>query len=124
MDFTEPARARRFRDRRRILQKTLRIASRQHSAPVSGDPVTRVIWTDISGQRRHGLTSWDDVTAIRVATASRRWQHLAACSCNLCGNPRRWFHAMTRQETLADVDTREQFAEVGRTYQARFSAYS
>ena len=122
MDFTEPSRARRFRDRHRIIRKAVNIASRQHPRP--GEVVSRMSWTDISGQRRHGLTSWDDVTAIRVATASRRWQHLAACSCNLCGNPRRWFHAMTRQETLADVDTREQFAEVGRTYQARFRAFS
>jgi len=85
--------------------------------------VSRVTWTDVHGQRRHGVTGWDDVTEIRLANASRRWQHLAHCSCNMCGNPRRWFGAATRQETLADVDTLEQFADAGLNFRSRFRAY-
>jgi len=34
--------------------------------------------------------------------------HLASCSCRMCGNPRKYFHEKTRQELKADLDMREQ----------------
>ena len=124
MIYTEPSRARRFRDRSRILRKALVIASRQHPAPVSGDLVSKVSWTGMNGQPQKDLTTWSDVSGIRLSTASRRWQHLAVCSCSVCGNPRRWFNAMTRQETLADVDASQQFAEAGLNFHSRFRPFS
>ena len=131
MIYTEPARARRFRDRARIIGKAWNIARRQHPRPAdfhrdqsTAGLVSRVAWTDMHGQRRHGLTGWHDVTEIRLANASRRWQHLAHCSCNMCGNPRTWFGAASMQETLADIDAIQQFAEAGITFKSRFRAYS
>lgn len=32
--------------------------------------------------------------------AAKRAEHLASCSCPMCGNPRTWFGERTRQETL------------------------
>jgi len=37
----------------------------------------------------------------------------AACSCPMCGNPRRWFGEVTLQEKKADVVMAEQLQEVG-----------
>lgn len=30
------------------------------------------------------------------------------CSCYMCGNPRKWFNELTRQEKLSDIDYKEQ----------------
>jgi len=30
------------------------------------------------------------------------------CSCPMCGNPRKWFGTLTRQELRADIDAGEQ----------------
>ena len=131
MDYTESARARRFRDRRRIRQRALDIARRQHPRPFdlhrdhsTGELVSLVSWKDLKGQAQKGLTSWNAVIAFREAMAIRRWQHPAVCSCLACGNPRKWFDAATRQETLAAVDALEQFAEVGLNFRSRFRAFS
>jgi len=32
--------------------------------------------------------------------AAKRAEHLAGCSCPMCGNPRKWFGERTRQERL------------------------
>lgn len=32
----------------------------------------------------------------------KRANHLASCSCPMCGNPRKWFGERTRQEDLID----------------------
>ena len=34
--------------------------------------------------------------------------HRPLCSCNLCGNPRRHYDEVTRQERIADIREREQ----------------
>ena len=34
------------------------------------------------------------------------------CSCPMCGNPRKWFGELTRQERLAEIDAYEQLAEI------------
>jgi hypothetical protein len=51
-----------------------------------------------------------DARAVKFA------DHLAACSCASCGNPRRhggFYHpVLTRQEQLADLQLREQLVEV------------
>lgn len=38
--------------------------------------------------------------------------HLAECSCPMCGNPRKHFGETTRAERIADLSTHEQVREV------------
>jgi len=51
-----------------------------------------------------------DATAVKFA------DHLAACSCATCGNPRRhggaYAPVLTRQEVVEDLNMREQIAEL------------
>ncbi len=47
----------------------------------------------------------DDVQGILVGTAT-------LCSCSMCGNPRKYFGEITRQETLAALRFTEQRQEV------------
>lgn len=39
--------------------------------------------------------------------------HLAQCSCPMCGNPRRHFGEVTRAERRAELSAHEQVREVG-----------
>ena len=41
-------------------------------------------------------------------TARKIANHLANCSCWMCGNPRRYFWEKTRQELKSELDFREQ----------------
>jgi hypothetical protein len=43
--------------------------------------------------------------------AAKRAEHLAGCSCPMCGNPRKWFGERTRQERLHDVSEDWQIEE-------------
>lgn len=37
--------------------------------------------------------------------------HLAMCSCYMCGNPRKWWNSKTRQEIIADLAFVDQLEE-------------
>lgn len=57
-------------------------------------------------QRRHHLERMK-----AKARKARPWDekardanHLAACSCELCGNPRRWYGQVTVQELRAKIE--------------------
>lgn len=41
----------------------------------------------------------------------RNRNHLASCSCWMCGNPRKYFLERTRQELKAELDEREQLKD-------------
>ncbi len=127
MEYKEPARAKRIRARERMMEKARRIAARHyprpndaHRYPTSGELLDKGRWTDLKGQPRIGRTTWDDVFELRDIWAHNSWNHLASCSCPMCGNPRRWFRVGTTQETLADIGSQEQFQEVGRIFRRRF----
>lgn len=40
--------------------------------------------------------------------AVRNGDNIKACSCWMCGNPRRYFNTLTRQEQLAELEEREE----------------
>lgn len=39
--------------------------------------------------------------------ANKNYNHLASCSCVMCGNPRKYFHSRTLQERKADLALRD-----------------
>jgi len=45
--------------------------------------------------------------------ANKNAEHLANCSCWLCGNPRKHYNKLTRQEIIAEDAEREQLEETG-----------
>src|SRR4051812_35066546 len=56
-----------------------------------------VRWTDDKGVARHYYT-WQDIFENRRQRASRMADNRTTCSGFCCGNPRRWFGELTRQE--------------------------
>lgn len=110
MEFKEPIRAKRIRARDRMLNKARHIAARHFDRPsdMHRDPTTGILenksrWTDIKGQSRVGILTWEDVFEVRNVWAHNCMNNLAICSCYMCGNPRRWFRIGTRQEAVADI---------------------
>ena len=59
-------------------------------------------WQDLEGRWRTGPVAWDDIFALRDDFARRLHDHLAACSCAMCGNPRKFSGERTRQERRAE----------------------
>jgi hypothetical protein len=108
--YREPRRARRIRDRERMIAKGARIAARcfGYDRP---DNARCFHWTDLKGRPRLGLPTWEDVFEIRRQHGVVCHDHLAACSCAMCGNPRRWFAAPTLKEEKARLSAEEQIAE-------------
>jgi uncharacterized Fe-S cluster-containing radical SAM superfamily protein len=47
---------------------------------------------------------WEDAAATRA-------DHIANCSCAMCGNPRKWLKEKTRQEYESEKDFREQLRD-------------
>jgi len=97
----EPKRAQRIRQRNRMIRRAERIEARIFPGPMPGK---NFVWTDASGGKRHGLQDWKDVFEIRRQRAVKRHDHLAGCSCSLCGNPRRHIGERTLQERRRDID--------------------
>jgi len=60
------------------------------------------------------LDSWERVKEAICVRARRYRDHAAVCSCWMCGNPRRHFGDVTRQEALARNNTQEQLEEIRR----------
>jgi hypothetical protein len=42
---------------------------------------------------------------------TKNYNHLKSCSCWMCGNPRRYFSEITKQEQLAEIEEKEQIKE-------------
>jgi len=104
--FKEPRRARRIRERRRMVRR----AWRKQAATCSAVPGSRSFWRD-SGGRTRRFETWEDVHEFRTMRARRWADNLKICTCYACGNPRRHFKAATRQECLGEVDEKEQMEE-------------
>ena len=83
----ETARARRRRNRDRMVKRGRRVAARNF------DRLVRPVVPDAETARdleRRGLAADRDALArLRDAYARRNADHLARCSCWMCGNPRR-----------------------------------
>lgn len=110
--YVEPKRARRIRDRDRMISKGRRVAAHWHDSPDLGD----YEWTDVHGNVRHGLSDWDDVFAMREVFARYNHDHLKVVQgCLCCCNPRHR-HAgkdrLTMQERRAEESFRGQMKEL------------
>jgi hypothetical protein len=125
----EPRRARRRRDRARLIARYRRrfAANWWFDGPEdhrrdrdSGELVRCGTWTDRQGRHRPGPATWEEVLEARDARARSTLDTPTPCSCSGCGNPRRWFKAATQAEILADLDAAEQFDAVGLRYRPRF----
>jgi hypothetical protein len=83
LDFCkDPRRARRRADRERMIRHALEIARRSIVLPS---------YSDFPGDPKEALFRDRE-------TFARNHDNLAACSCWMCGNPRRHYGAGTRQE--------------------------
>lgn len=105
-------RAWRRRQRARMIAKAWRIAKERYPHPEGISVRDRWLpWRDIHGQRRTGPVAWEDVFALRDAYAHRYHDHLAACSCWMCGNRRRFEGERTLQERRAQESFQNELAE-------------
>ncbi len=86
----EPLRARRIRDRDRLLNRAAGMAKAFYPQPVPG--------TDYS--------TWEGVFARRRTYGVHTADNRTLCSCAGCGNPRRWFGSLKRHEIRADDKAR------------------
>src|SRR3546814_13557471 len=59
------------------------------------------------------LPTWADVFAARADWARRNREHLAACSCAMCGNPRKFWNLLTPQELRALDSAADPLEEMG-----------
>ena len=113
MEFKEPRRARRIRDRQRLIEKARRLA-------VVMDPKPQICtWTDLYGNQRN-MTTWEDLRDWHNTWAIHNYQNLADCSCYMCGNPRKYCNVATWQEAKSDLNAEEQLLELGVLYRRRF----
>lgn len=87
MSYEEPKRARRIRDRERMIARGRRVAAKWHKVP----DLNRE-WVNFE-ERQYVLhqETWDDVFQERDRFARRNHDNLKRCSCHMCGNPRRRF---------------------------------
>lgn len=113
MEYKEPKRARRIRARERMIEKARRLAREMDPIPHS------CVWTDVKGNTRNSDT-WKDLYEWHHTWAVHNYQNLAACSCYMCGNPRKHWHTATIQEIKAVIDAVDQLSEVGIHYRRRF----
>ena len=98
----EPARARRRRDRQRTLSRAYRVAARRLPRPARAivpDPET------LGELERRGIAAdWGSLARLRDPVARRTADHLAKCSCRMCGNPR-WLGEKTLKERALEEAT-------------------
>ena len=63
--------------------------------------------------------TWEDVFNHRRVLALTRHSTRAKCSCQSCGNPRKWWGDRTRQEKLAEINHYEQLEELNEEHRQR-----
>ena len=99
------ARARRRADRARVKARAARLEIARYPGP--GPALDHLRWQDRRGNWRHGVDTWSEVRELR-ARRSRSADHLAACSCAMCGNPRRHWGERSLQERRAEHSDADQ----------------
>lgn len=66
--------------------------------------------------RRYVDGLWSHTTEINEETkhlmAKKYSETRTPCSCHMCGNPRKHFNELTKQEILADISTEEEIEEL------------
>lgn len=107
--FKEPMRARRRRDRQRMIAKARRVISRWNWPY---QPQEYSYFEDNNGANV-ALDSWFRINLYCDTKAVRTHNDLAQCSCWMCGNPRKFGNAETFQERKAFMDAKEQYDEAG-----------
>ena len=70
-------------------------------------------WTDLSGTRRTGRDTREDVREWARAQGRFFADNMAWCSGRCCANPRRTGSAVTVQEARADASSASQMADLG-----------
>jgi hypothetical protein len=75
-------------------------------------------WTDRYGAERQTNT-WRDLWEWRDIYARKRWRTPQACSCQGCGNPRKWYNRVTRKEAASEMDYYTTLFEEGITKDLR-----
>jgi hypothetical protein len=115
VDWQEPTRARRIRDRERMRARAARVAVLHHGLDRPRDHLgsPTMHWRDVSGQQRLGLCTWEDVLAFRRLKGVKNGDTLKPCSCEGCGNPRRWFGTRTIAELKWKTDSDNQLVQNG-----------
>lgn len=97
----EPARARRRRDRQRMLNRAYRVAARRLPRPARAivpDPET------LGDLERRGIAAdWASLARLRDSFARRTADHLAKCSCWMCGNPRRLGERTLKERAVEEI---------------------
>ena len=93
--YREPRRARRIRDRHRMEAKAAKRLSYKGTWAAPDSIGFR------GGNGKLYAASWEEVFARRTAMAARMRDNMAACSCAMCGNPRKWLGEPTMQERRA-----------------------
>ena len=110
--FFEPKRARRIRDRERMIARGTRYQSHIYPKPY-GKPGEGQEWRDLNGNLHVGFATWGDVLARRKMVGTVSADNLAVCSCHMCGNPRRHWRELTIQELQAIESAKSQYVEAG-----------
>lgn len=88
-EFREPLRARRIRERERMVARARKVAEWFLTPWVNGENADE---------------RWRQVEERAV----RKYNHLKCCSCHMCGNPRRIWGNLTFQELKAEDSARDQ----------------
>jgi hypothetical protein len=70
-------------------------------------PGMAVFWYDRTGRWR-AFNNWEDVNEYRARRARFNCNTRVMCSGICCGNPRRWFNEVTRQELKSEITFKEQ----------------
>lgn len=63
-------------------------------------------WIDTIGNTR-GFHTWKDVFDYRYQKARFLVDNRTKCSCQICGNPRKWFNTKTRQEQRFELNCKD-----------------
>ena len=108
------------KDRRRAIRrhhkqrvKNRAIAAARVSEIWEPGPASCVmVWTDLHGRKHRGLLDFADMLVFRERWTHRA-EHMCACSCWMCGNPRRHLKEKTWQELRSDADRAEQLRALG-----------
>lgn len=112
--FKEPPRAKRIRNRERQIAKAVKVAKR-----IDPTPGWSLEWIDDDGTERR-LDNWEDLHAWHRRWARHNYNNLTVCSCYMCGNPRKFANAETKQEWISDIDAIDQYEDVGMRFISRF----
>jgi hypothetical protein len=113
-DGGEARRARRIRDRHRMLFRAYNHFKCEGTEPfLCTDPEPTFRWIDNQGRHHIGIEDWDAVRENRMVHAVRAADNGALCSHYCCGNPRRWFGKRTMQEIRDSGRSSNEIGEEG-----------